>query len=921
MIKDKRKDYSLTAKEILSKFSTRMTGIFDGEANERLRKFGPNILKKKKKSNVLRLIFSQVNSPFAFILLAAAFLSFIFGATRDGTIILLIVLINSIIGFFQEFKAEKILEKIKKLTTDKAIVIRNGEKKEINSRFLVKGDLVFASAGDNIPADGYLLEGYDLYVNEFIFTGESKPNEKKVGALRKNNPSLGEIDNMVFMGSDVVRGEGIFVVTATGMQTELGRIAHMTEEIKPEETPLQKRMRILSKDIMIIALVIALLAIAVGKFFGVSWYETFLFALALSVSVVPEGLPAALSFALSLGMRSLLKVNVLVKKLVAVETLGSVSVICTDKTGTITKNELMVTKIIFSNVAVDITGSGFVPKGKFLVEGKNPSPKNLAQLRKIFKIGVLCNDAQILKEDGQYKIIGDPTEGAMIVAAKKAFSKTEIFFSGEKKIGEIPFSSERMMMSVIYKNKKTFSYVKGSPDVLINLCSHIDDNGKIRKLTAGDKKKIYHLYDAMSEKALRVLAFAQRDLGSIVEKDYAKNAEKKLVWVGMMGMMDSPRENINHAIDLCRKAKIKLIMITGDYEITAKAIAEKVGLIRPEDGGGKQVINGKTLDKLTNDEIVQRVSGRDLVFARISPEQKLRIISVLKNAGMVIAMTGDGVNDALALKKADIGIAMGKIGTDVAKEAGDMILLDDNLVSIVKAVRGGRTIYQNIKKFIHYVFTSNVSELLTVVLGIIAQIPAPIIPIQILIVDLGTDIFPSLALGIDPEEPGVLKRRPANPQEKLISSRGLKRLLFIGGTMALSAVIAFIWSLKRGGWSWGDSLDPESILYLKSTSATYAVIAMTQMANLLQARSEIFSVFKIGFFKNKFAIISIFISISLLLLFLYLPLCQRYFHLYPIDRLDWLMVLLATVTVFSVEELRKKLLRKKLTKLLLLPKK
>jgi len=900
--------YALSPEEILKKFTSRKTGLSSEEVQKRLKEFGPNFIKKSFQFQWVRLVAGQFNSFFVFILLGASVLSFIFGEVRDGLVVLVIVLVNAAIGFSQEFKAEKILRKIRKLVADKAIVIRNGEKAEVSSRLLVPGDIVFVSSGDNIPADGYLLESYNLYASEFVFTGESKPSRKKIGVLAKKSRTIGETGNMVFMGTTVTRGEGLFAVTATGAGTELGRIASLSEEIRSDETPLQRRMRVLGREVAIIALLIGISVIAVGRSFNVSWYQTFVFALALSVAVVPEGLPAALSVALSLGMKRLLKVNVLAKKLTAVETLGSVSVICTDKTGTITRNELTVTKVFLGNRALEISGVGFIPKGKFYEAGKMVNPRNISQLKELFKVGVLCNDSDLTRHEGQYKIIGDPTEGAITVAARKYAAAKAYFSKGERKINEIPFSSQRMRMSVIYRNESTISYVKGSPDVLIDLCSHINIEGRVKKLTAAEKAKICQQFNLMSQEALRVLAFAYRDLGEVAEKNYLKEAERNLTWMGMMGMIDPPRAGIEKAIKLCRKAHIKIIMITGDYELTAGAIAEKVGLIKNPTAGGKGgIINGDDLDRLSDEEIIERVGRQDLVFARITPEQKLRIAAVLKNHGMVIAMTGDGVNDALAIKKVDIGIAMGKIGTDVAKEAGDMILLDDNLASIVRAIKEGRTIYQNIKKFVHYVFTSNASELFTVVLGVILRIPAPISAIQILIVDLGTDVFPSLSLGVEPEEPGIIKKKPSEIKDKVITYQGFKRLLYLGLIMSISAVATFVWSMWRGGWHWGMPIDPDSMLYIKSTSATYAVIAMTQMANLLESRSETLSVFRLGFFKNKFAIISIFISVAMLLAFMHIPLCREYFRLSPIDYIDWAAVAAATVITFLLEELRKKI--------------
>lgn len=901
-----KETYNLSAEEVLKKFSSTTAGLRQKEAEERIREFGPNAVEKKQNWSWFSILLHQFNDALVWILLVASLLALLFGEYRDTTIILLIILVNATIGFFQEYKAEKTLEHIRKLASDRAIVLRDGKKVEIDASFLVAGDIVFLSPGETVPADGYLLEGYDVYVNEFIFTGESKPKKKKIGAITGENMGIADITNMVFMGSSITRGEATAVVTETGMETALGHIAHLVSDVKEDETPLQKQMRILGRDVTILALIIGILVLIAGYYYDKSWYDNFLFALALSVSVVPEGLPAAISVALSLGMKKLLKHNVLAKKLNAVETLASVSVICSDKTGTITRNELMVTNIIVGRDEFSVDGQGYEPRGNFSQFGRIVDQKKFPLLSKIMRIANLCNSAELVKKDGTFGITGDPTEGALIVAAKKYDQDFQDICKDEEKINEIPFSSEKMRMSVIYKNRKTGginSYVKGSPDVLLELCTHKQIGEKIVEFTAEEKQKTKNSYDAMSKQALRVLAFAERGMDGIQENQLVNEADKNLVWVGMMGMIDPPRLDVHKAIEDCINSGIKVVMITGDYEITAEAIARKVGLLRSYDA---EVINGKMLNQLTDDELFEKISQKEVVFARIAPEQKLRIATVLKQNDVVIAMTGDGVNDAPALKKADIGVAMGIIGTDVAKEAADVILLDDNFASIVRVVKEGRTIYQNLKKFVYYVFTSNVSEFFTVVIGVLLQIPAPLAAVQILAIDLGTDIFPSFSLGLEPSEPNVMKRKPFSVAEKIIDSRGIWRLLRVGLIMAVGAVIAFILSMMRGGWDFGNKIDATSVLYIRSTTAAYAVLAMSQMANLLQARSENYSVFAIGFFKNKFAIGAIFISTAVFLSFMYVPFIQKYLHMLPITWQDWMVVLITTIAVFVFEEGRKR---------------
>lgn len=905
--------YNLAPEEVFNKFSTSViNGLSDEEVKKRIQKYGPNKIEEKRRWRWVKLIFSQFNSAFVWILLVAAGLALIFGEMRDVTIILIIVFINAIIGFFQEWKAERILDRIKILTSDKATIIRGGKKKEVDASEIVPGDIIFVSSGDKVPADGYILESYSLRTNTFVFTGESKPERKEAKVIGENNLSIADIDNMLFLGETIVTGEATCAVTGTGMQTELGKIANLAQEIKDDLTPLQKKMRTLGREVTVLALLIATAVLTAGSFYKLSWYQNFLFALAVAVAVVPEGLPAALSVALSFGMRKLLKVNVLAKKLIAVETLGSVNVICTDKTGTITKNELMVTKIELGGKIIEVDGEGYAPVGQFSQDGEPVDPGKIKNLDFLFKIGSLCNDASLAREGDDYKIIGDPTEGALIVAARKYNSQENYFGAGETKIDENPFSSERMKMSVIYQDNKDseniFSYVKGSPDVLLGLSPKKLTQEGIVPFSESEKNKIKKIYDEMSGEALRVLALAYRPVRSGTSNGInpADDPEKDLIWVGMMAMIDPPRRDVARAIEECRQSGIKVIMITGDYEVTARAIADKIGLIKVNLGNKADwVINGKTLNTISDKELINKIKNGACVFARIAPEQKLRIADVLRKSGAVIAMTGDGVNDAPALKKADIGVAMGIIGTDVSKEAADMILLDDNFASIVSGIKEGRTIYQNVKKFVHYVFTSNASEFFTVVIGVLLQIPAPIVAVQILAIDLGTDVFPSLALGVEPPEPHVMDKNNRQVKDQIIGLQGFWRLAYIGLIMAVGGVIAFIWSMKRGGWNFGEKIDASSWLYIKSTSATYAVLAMSQMANLLQARSFRFSVFTIGFFKNKYAIGAIIISVGMLLALMHVPFLQRYLHMSPIDWKDWLMVLGTTLAVFIFEEARK----------------
>ena len=803
---------TLSPEDVLMQLGSSLDGLSKSEVQNRQQRFGKNTLKKQQRFRWTEILLHQFKDILIWILITAAFFSLIFQEFRDATIILIIVFINALIGFIQEYKAERILDRLRELETDHAIVIRNGEKIQINSQDLVIGDVIILDAGSTVPADARVIESFSLKVNTFIFTGEVHPRRRDAYALEHPSEILCAANNLILSGESIATGEVRAVIIATGDDTELGHLANMTQNITDDPTPLQKKMERLGRQIAFFSLALGITVIIIGQNQGISLYDNFFLALALAVSIVPEGLPAAISIAFALGMKRLLKTNILAKKLNAVETLGSVTTICTDKTGTITKGELTVTHIIVGNEQFDISGEGYEPRGGFFQNGHAISPASIPNAEMIFKIGVLANSSSLVFQNSQYSILGDGTEGAILVASRKYNPNPEFFRIGETKIFEKPFSSERMRMSALFHNANKISYVKGSPDVLIKLSSHRLENGKEVIFTDEEKLETKARFDTLSGQSLRLLAFAYRNMDTVSENEFQDEMEHHLVWVGMMAMIDPPRPGTKDAIIECHRLGLRIIMITGDYEITARAIAKSINLIT--DDRPFEIINGPTINTLSDEDLFSKMQTKDIIFARATPEQKLRIATVLKAHGEIIAMTGDGVNDAPALKKADIGIAMGIIGTDVSKEAADMILLDDNFASIVQGIREGRTIFSNLKKFAHYVFTSNISELFTVLIGFALGIPAPIIAVQILAIDLGTDVFPSLALGVEPEEKNQKKENTSS----IINWEGVKRLLKVGSLMAIGGVSAFLFSMFRGGWVWGTSIDLDSDLYQKSTA-------------------------------------------------------------------------------------------------------
>lgn len=899
---DPKSIVTLSAENAISRLASSWNGLSSDEATARLSRFGENHLEKHYRLHWARILLHQFSDILIWILLTAAFFSFVFGEFRDTGIILVIVAVNAAIGFIQEYKAERILDRLRDLETNRAIVIRDGEKREVDSRKLVPGDIVVLSAGSAVPADLRVLESFSLKINTILFTGEAHPRKRSADAAESDSTPLADAPNMLLSGESIATGEARAIVIATGGKTALGALASLTANIVDDPTPLQKKMAFLGRGIAVLSIIIGIIVVIVGRNHGLSWYDNFLLALALAVSIVPEGLPAAISIAFALGMKRLLKFNVLAKKLNAVETLGSVSTICTDKTGTLTKGELAVTKIVIGTQVYEISGDGYEPIGGFFRDGKAVSPAMIPGAEMLFKIGVLANSASLVVEQGRYRVLGDGTEGAILVASRKYHPNPEFFRLGETKLSENPFTSERMRMSSLFKNSSIVSYVKGSPDVLLPLATRRYENGLEVSFPATEKAKIKELYDKLSGDALRLLAFAYRPMDDTPESRREQEMERHLVWVGMMAMADPARPGCRDAILECQRLGLRVVMITGDYEVTARAIGKNVGLIPGDDSS--EVVSGSALDHLSDEEIVDRIRKQNTVFARITPEQKLRIATVLKTSGEVVAMTGDGVNDAPALKKADIGVAMGQIGTDVSKEAADMILLDDNFANIVRGIREGRTIFSNLRKFAHYVFTSNVSELLTVLIGFGLGIPAPIAAVQILAIDLGTDVFPSLALGVEPEEirAGLI---PAKSARSIIDWAGIKRLLKFGALMAIGGVTAFLLSMLRGGWQWGAEIDLDSDLYQKSTAATYTTLALTQMANLLQSRSATLPFFSMPFFSNPWVWISMGASIFLLWLFTSSPL-QSILAMQTPDMFDWAVAISFTVFVFIYEEVRKR---------------
>ena len=856
--------------QVLKELKVSDKGLAQKEAEERLKQYGFNEIKEGKKVSAAKIFLGQFKSVVLWILIGATMISAFLREYIDAIVILVIIILISILGFFLEYRAEKSIEALRKLASLKATVIRDNQKKSIDSKDLVPGDIVVLETGDKIPGDSRLIEVLNLQTQEAALTGESQPVKKDTSALAEKIP-IADMKNMVFSGTIVVSGRAKAVVTATGMQTEIGKIAKMIEDVKPEPTPLQKKMDGLGKLLAKVVVVVAVVIFVVGMIFqDKPVLEMLKFAAAVAVAAIPEALLAIVTMALALGTQRMLKRNALVRRLPSVETLGSTTAICTDKTGTLTANEMTVRKIFANGRIIDVTGVGYGAKGQFLHKNK---PAGINDLELILRIGALNNNAEL--KDGN--LIGDPTEGALIVSAAKAGLIKEDLEIEFPRIDEIEFTSERKMMTTTHKKHgEKIAYVKGAPEVVLKLSSYIYINGKTKKLTEDMRKEILEANKDFADSALRVLGFAYKTI--VTDKE----PEKSLTFVGLQAMIDPPRDEVKLAIEKCKKAGIKVIMITGDHEITAKAVAREIGL------SGKAV-TGQQLDEIKNlEDWMEDIA----VFARVNPEHKIRIVDALKKKGHVVAMTGDGVNDAPALKKADIGIAMGITGTDVAKEASSMILTDDNFASIVNAVEEGRGVYDNIRKYIGFLLSGNIGEVLIVFLGIIFGLPLTLTATQILLINLVTDGLPALALSADPFEPNAMSRRPRKQDEHIF--KGLNPfLIYYPIAQVIVSLSMFIWI-----WFAEGNL-------LKAQTAVFLTIGMFELYQSLASRSTIYPAVKVGIFRNKWLILAFLSSFAFMAIAIFVPSVGQHLKMHPLELWRFMLIVAVSVSGAVIIELCK----------------
>ena len=951
--------YALEAEQVLRHLEVREDGLSSMEAARRLAEYGENQLREAPRATFLQMLWDQLNNFVVILLIVASIVSALLGDYVEAAAIMAIVVLNAVLGILQERRAEEALAALKRLAAPDAQVMRDGHRQAVPARELVPGDVVFLEAGNYIPADVRLLEAINLRIEEASLTGESLPVHKNAATVLEKNVPLGDRNNTAFMGTLVSYGRGRGVVVSTGMRTQLGLIASMLQNVEVEETPLQRRLDDLGRTLSIgsLALVAIVFIVAlinytdIGNLFtGPLAYlkenvkevtDVFIIAVSLAIAAVPEGLPAVVTISLALGMREMINRHALIRKLSSVETLGSATTICSDKTGTLTQNEMTVTRVWAAGQFLEVTGTGYVPQGEFLVDGKPVNVADYPAALTTLWLGVLNNDAEIevtgAGESGQtYRIVGDPTEGALLVAASKAGAYHPALDEAYPRENEVPFDSERKRMITIHdvrepdpddlspfydKKHKHWDViaVKGAPDVVLGLCSRyqtMDDESK--QLREKMRKEILKANDLMTEDALRVLGLAYRvvkDVPDNPEEIKTEELEKDLVFVGLVGMIDPAREEVKPALEKARKAGIRTVMITGDYPNTAKAIAQTIGLLQP----GHKVRTGAELDDMSDEELVCEIETTD-VFARVSPEHKMRIVDALQANDEVVAMTGDGVNDAPAIKRADIGVAMGITGTDVAKETADMVLTDDNYASIVAAVEQGRIIYSNIRKFVFFLLSSNVAEIMVIFLATLAGLPAPLTAIQLLWLNLITDGAPALALAMEKGDPDIMQHKPRSKKEPIINHTMGLGIFIQTITQTSSVLLAFglglLWHLQANVQVVGNPFlfvlhyDWRGLDVQTAETMAFATLSLCELFRAYTARSERTSIFTIGVFSNKWMQYAVGASIFLLFIVTAVPFLRPIFNTHFPSIREWSTIIgLALIPAVS-EEITKFFLRR-----------
>jgi Ca2+-transporting ATPase len=905
------KAVSMRLKEVFDALDASPNGLTTEEAKERLKKYGFNTLVKKKAVSFSYRFLVHFKDLFGVLLLFASVLSAISGLWQLSLIILSVVLLNIFFSLFQESRAEKAMQTLKHWMPEYAKVVRDGELQKVLVKEIVPGDVIVLEEGDRVPADARLITAFDLWTNNVPLTGESEPQPRNAKLSKEVEKAYLDSPNLVFMSTSVAKGRGKAVVIATGMNTQFGNIANLTQKIREEPSPLQKEIANMAKYDFVIAVVVG----SVFFFTSMVWlnlgfYSSVLFMIGVMVACVPEGLQVTVSSALAINVLKMVKQNVLVKRLSAVQTLGSVTVICTDKTGTITKGEMTVKKLWVKNRVIEVSGIGYSPEGDFTLSGKALEEPEAVSVEKLLEIAALCNNAKIEPPSDKnvaWSVIGDPTDGALTVAALKYGINVQNRLAEKPIIHILPFDFTRKKMTTVHKvNGDVFIYTKGAPRSILSVCNKILIDEKVEEFTHKNSRVAEAKIREFANEGLRVIAVAYKKLP---KNEFSKDAqvERDMVFVGLAAMRDPPRFEVKEAVAKAKQAGIKPVIITGDYGPTAQVIAREVGIV---DAKCCNIVRGVDLDALDDAAIVDAVERGNVIFARVSPEQKLRIVTIIKKSGEVVAVTGDGANDAPSLKEADIGVAMGASGTDVAREAADIVLLDDSFESIVKAVESGRAIYDNIRKFIVYVFSHNWAELIPYMLYALLGIPLPLLVVQVLAIDLAIDVIPSLALSREPPESGIMREPPRSIKERLFTSNVLLRSFYIGVIIAVGAMVGCVSAWMAGGWQLGMALSVDSPVYIKGVTMTFAGIVVAQVGNVIVCRTSKTSVFKMKLSTNKWIVLGVIAQLSILSFLVYVPFMQSFFGTTALGIWDWaFLASLALIVVFA-EEFRKLLTRR-----------
>jgi Ca2+-transporting ATPase len=851
-------------------------GLGEEEAKKRLHEYGYNEIEQKDRKSVFRMIADQFNDFMIIILIIAAVISGLLGEITDSVIILMIVVLNAAMGVVQENKAEQSLAALKKMSAPNAKVLRDGYHDVVPSRLLVPGDIVLLETGDLVPADMRIIEASNLKIEEAALTGESVPVEKDTGPLDQMNIPLGDRVNMGYSGSIVTYGRGRGIVIGTGMNTEVGKIAQMIQSAEEVETPLKKRLQVLGKVLGIAALAICTVIFITGILYGKEIFDMFLIAVSLAVAAIPEGLPAIATIVLAIGVQRMVKRNAIVRRLPSVETLGSATVICSDKTGTLTQNRMTVKRLFFDNSMHDVDS----------VIGDNNDDK---RFRLLVTVGTLCNDAKLKRADGEITTLGDPTETALVDLGLRAGVNKDQLEAALPRVDEVPFDSKRKLMTTVHRTENGYRvFTKGAVEELLAKSDSILLEEHIIKLEQSHRAMILETNEKMAQGALRVLGMAYRDIDNLPGKSGEEDYESSLVFVGMVGMIDPPRPEAKKAVDVCKRAGIKPVMITGDHKITALAIAKDLGMLSSDE----EAVTGAEVQNMSDDELIERVR-RISVYARVSPEHKVRIVKAWQAQGQIVAMTGDGVNDAPALKIADIGAAMGIVGTDVAKEASDMVLTDDNFATVVAAVEEGRTIFANILKSIQFLLSCNVGEILTLFVATMLNWHEPLLPVHILWVNLVTDSLPALALGVDPAEKNIMDRKPRDPKKNIFDRGMIRRIIYQGIMVGALTLTAFVIGSQR-------SLEA-------GRTMAFTVLALSQLVHSFNMRSNRQSIFSMGFGSNRYLLDAVGISALLVFTVLGIPFLSALFKLTALNAGEWTVVAVLMLAPLAVVEAAKRL--------------